>query len=276
MRTTSYRVPGEHLVLLVTLTAVAAVVALTAAATVCGSAVFVALFVVMSYSATRSHHRQLLAAARHVTAQTYPQLARLILAVEKRLRPGTVDVFIVPSRTLNAYTFGLDSPKGLVLFSSMLQVMDDDELAFVVGHEMGHVALGHTWLNSLIGGLSGIPSSFGAAAVLRLAFLSWNRMCELSADRAGLLACGQPEKAVSALIKLEAGDVPGGRTFSERDLAEAYRRVDAEDDTMAGSLGEALMSHPMLIRRINAIREYAASSQYQRLVAAMGSPARAV
>lgn len=269
MRTTSYRAPGEHLVLFVTLLAVGAVIVLTAAATVCGSVLFVLLFVMMSYSFTRSHHQQLLSAAQRVTPETFPELAAIVQAGERRLQPGRLDVFIVPSRALNAYTFGLDTPKGLVVYSAMLRVMDRDELAFVLGHEMGHVALGHTWLNSLIGGLSGIPSSFGAAVILRLAFLSWNRTCELSADRAGLLACGRPEKAISALVKLAAGENGSGRPLSEHDLAEAYERIDAEDDTMAGSLNEAMMSHPMLIRRINAIREYAATSQYQRLAAAM-------
>ena len=83
--------------------------------------------------------------------------------------------------------------------------MDADELRFIIGHEMGHVALGHTWLNSLVGGMAGIPSSSTSSAILTLAFLSWNRTCELSADRAGLLACGSLDKAVSSLIKLVAG-----------------------------------------------------------------------
>jgi hypothetical protein len=47
----------------------------------------------------------------------------------------------------------------------------------------------------------------------------------------------------------------------------AYSQIDSEDDTWMGSLGEALSSHPMLIRRINELRRYAASPQYQRLQA---------
>ncbi len=39
--------------------------------------------------------------------------------------------------------------------------------------------------------------------------------------------------------------------------------------SLRGSLGEALSSHPMLIRRINELRRYAASAQYQRLKALM-------
>jgi hypothetical protein len=38
-----------------------------------------------------------------------------------------------------------------------------------------------------------------------MAFLWWNRACEYSADRAGLLACGRLHKAISALVKLAEG-----------------------------------------------------------------------
>jgi Zn-dependent protease with chaperone function len=123
------------------------------------------------------------------------------------------------------------------------------------------VRLGHTRLNSLLGGLAGIPASSSVSAVLAMAFLSWNRACEHSADRAGLLACGKPEKAISALIKLVAG--PQGLTQSGLEMA--YRQIDAEDDTFLGGLSEALGSHPLLIKRINQIRNYAATAEYRRL-----------
>ncbi len=179
------------------------------------------------------------------------------------MQPGEIDAFVVPSRGLNAYTFGLSSPKVVVLYSPLLKIMDEDELLFIIGHELGHVALGHTWLNSLVGGMAGIPSPFGAAAILSMAFLSWNRACEFSADRAGLLACGKPEKGVSALIKLVAGP----KALTPEGLAHAYQQIDAEDDTFLGSLNEALATHPLLIRRIQELRKYAGTAQYARLLA---------
>jgi Zn-dependent protease with chaperone function len=111
--------------------------------------------------------------------------------------------------------------------------------------------------------MAGIPASWSAGSLMTLAFLWWNRVCEYSADRAGLLACGKPEKAVSALVKLAAG--PAAHNL--RDLQKAYQKIDSEDDTWLGSLGETLQTHPMLIRRIDELRGYAASSQYQRLLA---------
>jgi Zn-dependent protease with chaperone function len=263
MRTTAYRYPHEHLILALTLLLELGVVALTATATVCASGLFIIAFIVLSFYLGRSHHQALLKTARRVTAQSTPGLARVVQQGITRLQPGEVEVYIAPSQALNAYTFGLTSPKVVVLYSALFEVMDDEEVLFILGHELGHVALGHTWLNSLVGGVAGIPSSWGAGAILTMAFLWWNRACEFSADRAGLLACGKPEKAIAALIKLVAGPEANTRLGMEM----AYRQIDAEDDSLLGSLGEALGTHPMLIRRIQELRSYAVSAQYQRLQA---------
>jgi Zn-dependent protease with chaperone function len=265
VRTTTYRYPGEQLILLATLVLVVGVIALTAAATVCASVLFILAFIAMSFSFTRSHHQRLMRSARQVTPPIAPEMDKIVQQGIARLQPGKVQVYIAPSNELNAYTFGLDTPKVVVLYSALLQVMDQDELSFILGHELGHVALGHTWLNSLVGGIAGIPSSFSAGILMTMAFLWWNRACEYSADRAGLLACGKPEKAVSALVKLAAGP----QADTQMELAQAYRQIDAEDDTLLGSLNEALATHPMLIRRIQQIRKYAGSADYDRLLRRM-------
>lgn len=244
-----------------TLLLVFLVIALTATATVCLSAVFIVAMVMLSYAISRSHHRVLLEQALQVTPQDTPGLAVLVDESVARLQAGPVRVFVAPNDTLNAYTFGLSSPKVVVLHAPLLQAMDSDELRFVLGHELGHVRLGHTWLNSLVGGMAGIPSPFLASALLTMAFLWWNRACEYSADRAGLLACGKPRKAVSALVKLAAG--PEART--QADLERALSYIEAEDDHALSSLSETLTTHPMTVRRIEELRRYAASSEYRRL-----------
>lgn len=264
-RITAYRYPGEQLILLATLALVGGVIALTATATVCASLIFILAFIAMSFSFTRSHHQTLMRSAWQVTPQSLPELAEVAQQAMARLQPGAIQVYVAPSQELNAYTFGLDDPKVVVIYSAMLQVMDRDELLFILGHEMGHVALGHTWLNSLVGGVAGIPSSFSAGMLLTLAFLGWNRACEYSADRAGLLACGKPEKAISALVKLAAGP----KADTQIELAQAYRQIDAEDDSFLGNFNEALATHPMLIRRIQQIRAYAKTDAYRQLLRGM-------
>lgn len=237
------------------------VIALTATATLCISFLFILGILALSYAYTRSYHKALVEKGQAVSRGSAPAISSLVEEAVARLRPDPVEVFVAPGEVMNAYSFGLSSPKVIVLQAPLLQRMNGDELLFVVGHELGHVRLGHTWLNSLVGGLAGIPSPFLAAALLRFAFLWWNRACEFSADRAGLLVCGDPNVAISALIKLTAGTEARSRI----DLERALQRIEAEDDHVLSGLAEALATHPMTVRRIEELRRYAGSEEYRRL-----------
>jgi Zn-dependent protease with chaperone function len=260
----SYRYPNERLVLLLTLFLVFAVIAVTAVATLCGSVLFVLVMLVFSYLLNRSHHNNLISQAHRVTPQEDPRLSNLVQDCALRLKAGSFHTFIAPGKALNAYTFGLSAPQVVVVYAGVVRIMDADELRFIIGHELGHVRLGHTWLNSLLGGMAGIPSPYLAAVLLHFAFRWWNRLCEYSADRAGLLACGKLEKAASALIKLEGG---ASAVLTAEGWHRALRRIEAEDDHMESNLREMLSTHPMTVRRLEALRGFAKSRKYQRLQA---------
>jgi Zn-dependent protease with chaperone function len=263
--TTEYRYPDEYLILAVTIVVVLLVIALTAAATVCTSAIFVPLVMLLSYFTNRSKHQGLLVDAQRVTPQSLPELMKLIDENDSRLQVEPVNVFIARSSQLNAYTFGMDSPKAIVLYSALFKIMDRDEIQFILGHEMGHVKLGHTWLNTLVGGMAGIPSSVGAAAIMELAFRWWNRACEYSADRAGVLACAKPAKAISALVKLEAGPV----ALTQAGMQAAMQHIERDDEDIMHNLEELLGTHPMVAKRVEQIRQFTNSQQYRTLQARM-------
>lgn len=261
--TSAYRIPNEQFTLALTLLLVGGIVIISAAATLCGSLLLVLALLALSFQMTRSHHLSLVRQSIPVTPARAPQLARLVQECQLKLQPGEIETYLTPSRMLNAYTFGVSSPKVVVLYSSLLDVMDADELRFIVGHELGHVRLGHTWLNSLIGGLAGVPSPFIAAALLALAFRSWNRACEFSADRAGLLACGKPEKAITALIKLVAPQAAS----SPQAMQRVYQMLDAQDEHPGQVLAELVATHPLMIRRLEMLQRYARTDEYRRLQA---------
>jgi len=261
---TSYRYPNEQIILAVTILLVFVVIAVTSVATLCGSGLFVLVMLVISYARNRSQHNELVAKAHPVNPQTTAELAGLVEDCGERLHAGGFSVYVAPVAMLNAYTFGLVEPQVVVLYGGILRVMDADELRFIIGHELGHVCLGHTWLNSLVGGMAGIPSPYLAAALLYFSFRWWNRACEYSADRAGLLACGKPEKAASALVKLVAGS---SGIHSTEGWQHLLRRIEAEDDHLENNLGELLSTHPMTIRRLDALRQYSTSAEYKRLQA---------
>jgi Zn-dependent protease with chaperone function len=255
---TDYRYPNEQVILAVTVLLVLGVIAFTSAATLCGSLLFVAVMLLSALFLNWSHHNALIQEAERASA--IPRLDALVQETAARLRVTNTATYVAPGRTLNAYTFGLGDPKVIVLYSGLFSTMDRTELQFILGHEMGHVQLGHTWLNSVLGGMAGIPSPFGAAVILYFAFRWWNRACEFSADRAGLLACGDVNKGISALVKLATG----GAARSAASQQHALARLERQDDDLGNQLGELLSTHPLIATRIEYLRAYAASDEYRR------------
>jgi Zn-dependent protease with chaperone function len=256
MTPTWYREPSETPVFILTIAAVLVLVGLTAGLTVCIVPIIVLIILVMSYGSTQAHHQELMKSATPVSPTLTPELYALVKQCERELQPGDMEVYVTNSREMNAYTFGLSTPKVVVLYSALFDVMDAEELKFIVGHEFGHAALGHTWLNTLLGGMAGVPMPIGAAVLLTLAFRWWNRICEYSADRAGLLACGSLNSATRALVKLVSGPI-----HSEEHYERIMAAIDAEDDNIMNVLAQSFATHPMIIDRIEHLRSFAAEKR---------------
>lgn len=53
------------------------------------------------------------------------------------------------TKALNAYVTGLGATMRIVLWDTIIAKLDEDELLFVMGHEMGHYVLGHVWKSIL-------------------------------------------------------------------------------------------------------------------------------
>jgi STE24 endopeptidase len=51
----------------------------------------------------------------------------------------------IDTKTLNAYVAGIWQTKRIVLWDTIIARLDERELLFVMGHEMGHYVLAHVW-----------------------------------------------------------------------------------------------------------------------------------
>jgi len=68
----------------------------------------------------------------------------------------------VDTKTLNAYVAGIFNTKRIVLWDTIIARMTDKELLFVMGHEMGHYALGHMWQLITLSSLLVLASLYAA------------------------------------------------------------------------------------------------------------------
>lgn len=79
---------------------------------------------------------------------------------------------------VNAYVTGVLGTHRIVLWDTAIAKLDDDELLFVVGHEMGHYVLHHTLIGVLL-------ASGGTLGLLLLVHLTANRLIRRYKDRFG-------------------------------------------------------------------------------------------
>ena len=150
--------------------------------------------------------------------------------------------------------------------------MNRDQLKFVIGHELGHLALGHVVYHTainLMGIAGGMLPLVGPVIDKTLSFPlnAWSRRSEISADRAGLICCGDVHTAKQALFRLEAGFMD----ISDIDVDEYVRNSEAVlNSSTLGKLAEITHKHPIIPKRIKALDYFAKSEIFYH---SMGIPA---
>ena len=137
-----------------------------------------------------------------------PRLYDVLYSVKDELGfDREVEFYITNSPQVNACTYmGTTPGRPLIveLNSSLVELMDEDELRFVVGHELGHQIDGNSSLNALIRFV--FPNlDQGSPLLFQLKVRFWQQLCELVADRYGFLATGNLDVCVSAFFKMHSG-----------------------------------------------------------------------
>lgn len=213
-----------------------------------------------------------LASAVRVSPGQYPRVHKLYEEVCRTLdAPGEYPLYVTQNPQLNAAAYGMSKPF-IIVHDSLVKTFDDDELRFVLGHELGHVMSGHTLYNTMIRILvslaaMGFPVVGLAARAILIALLEWSRKAELSCDRAGILAVQDPEPGLRVMLKFAGG------TLDEANLGEFIRQSDEYRETgdLADQIYKVLnllgMTHPFPVLRVAEQRAWFESGGYERIMA---------
>ena len=178
-----------------------------------------------------------------VDARSAPKINKIAEKVISRLclPSQSVSCFVFSNSEIQATCFSLSDVECVIhLSSGLVRLLSDDELAFVIGHELGHFILGH-------------QGSDGARKSAEDYMHQRNQ--EISVDRIGLLACNNINSAVKALIKTISG-------LDERhlgfDVGQFISQVNNQVSTNSGaSLAD---SHPSLVIRCRALLLFSSSN----------------
>lgn len=116
-----------------------------------------------------------------------------------------IEFYVESNNEANAsalQNFDKKGPHYIVFNSGLLNMLDKEELRFIVGHELGHLIYEHAFLNWL---LATFYRNNEMPLCLKGIYDFWNELSEMSADRIGLLVVKDLDTAIQAAFKVSSG-----------------------------------------------------------------------
>jgi Zn-dependent protease with chaperone function len=222
----------------------------------------------------RAFRLSYLAGSVKVSERQFPHIYTLVRDGSYILDlPDVPDVFVTQNPEVSAMALGRDRPF-IVISTGLVNLHDQEELRFVIGHELGHILSGHAvyrtmllWLIQLAGRIAWMPIGVIGLRAIIWGLEEWFRKSELSCDRAGLLACQDLDAARRALMKLA-----GGPYLSElnpdafREQAHEYDAVPDLRDSILKLMQLTGNTHPFAVVRFAELDHWGTNGEYERIL----------
>jgi Zn-dependent protease with chaperone function len=181
---------------------------------------------------------------------------------------------------VNAFTSGHNHPF-IILKTGLLELLDnDDEVMFVIAHELGHIKCGHVLYNQMARAISPVLEIVGGSVPvvgkfvgsgIEAGLLTWSRRSELSADRAGLLVMQDPAPCISALMKMAGGTERHVEGLDPQQfLLQARAYKEGLDHKLSDRFYRFIVStratHPFPVERARMLDEWVNSQEYKDIL----------
>jgi heat shock protein HtpX len=220
--------------------------------------------------------------AKIVSKEQYPKLHEIIEKLAGKNGIPKPKVALVNSQVPNAFATGKSPKSSLVAVTSgILDLLDDEELEAVIGHELTHVksrdilvlTLASVFSTvawylaqfSFFGGFQGRNRDSGSATaiVILVAIVTWivsfliiraiSRYREYAADRGGAEMTGNPDKLADALLKISGrmNKIPP-KEIEQVQKLNAFFIIPA---LSGSSIANLFSTHPPVEKRVQKLRE---------------------
>lgn len=205
-----------------------------------------------------------------VTKDNYPKIYQYLVDACKILDlPNIPDLYIEWGYSINACTVGSKNPI-IILNSGLIDLCDDEEIMFIIGHECGHIKSNHMLYHMMAQLITLLFSSVPGSSFIQFPLLYWSRMSEFTADRAGLLCCQNPEAMTRAFIKmagLPLNQFDNIKTETFLQQAQNFKMLDYDGMNKAVKfLSIADESHPWTVMRSAELLKWIKDGEYNKFV----------
>lgn len=181
-----------------------------------------------------------------ISTNQYPEINKIIETSCEKLEIVKPNCFITFDPYINAFVMGFKKPYTLVLTTALIEAMDNEELRFVIAHELGHIKMNHSRLKSLVMPLDrNIP-------VITMIFNFWLRRSEYTADRVGLYVTNNIKVSTNALLKLAVGS----KLYKGINIEDLVNQITTSYDDLMEKIGEMFLTHPYITNRIQNLIEF--------------------
>lgn len=214
-----------------------------------------------------------------VTKRNYPQIYEMLEYACRILDLQRIpDFYLQWGYHINGFTTGAEKPL-VVLNSGTIDLCDEDELLYIIGHEVGHIKSQHMLYHMMAQGYSIIASIIDSATLglgsllttpIQLALFYWYRMSEFTADRAGLLCCQNKDAAIRAMMKMSGMPIKHFNNMVYKsfiDQAKEFEQLDCESlNKIVKVLTIMDSSHPWTVMRAAELINWINSGAYDKIV----------
>ena len=182
-----------------------------------------------------------------ITKAISPLIHSSLERVSKNLHidSSKINLYVYGSGEINAKCYnGINGGLVVILSSSLVTLLEDKELDFVIGHELGHLLLGHTSERK-----DNTPEG-----------MKLSRAKELSVDRLGLVASRDLDTTLRAVIKTISGLTSKFLNFNVSKFLDQLRKFNIDGSSLLGQ-----STHPSFLIRARALMLFSTSDVYQEL-----------
>lgn len=184
-----------------------------------------------------------------------PRLYKLCAEIQHYLNyKEPIDFYLYATPEVNAFSingFGI-VPHIICFTSSLIQQLNDDELRFVIGHEIGHLIYKHSQLD-VVNKILANRENEEIPAALAIYFLRWQRYAEVTCDRIGYLAIPDIKVIGTVFFKFASGL---SETYLNFDINEYLKQLDKIREI---AVGDFYSTHPNNLVRLQNLQYFSRS-----------------